>query len=283
MKTLNLPLVKASLARAESELGHNAPFDDVLARARQLTPDAFGNLLEDYDSKGSSQKVHASAASDAGTETDRFYRDIAAATFGELASEEEAKAFLEEYGPDGKKTPAQRAEEREKAEAKEADEANKELEKRAKQLVASGTASSMEDGLIQAMHADSALYVAASRSTIDTSENVRKETLEQLRDWRKATQPSGWSKLFDDSLEIRRKAPTISEDEAFLRACEQDPIEFQRWKDSIPKGSAVAASDFEGKARALVTAGQASSIEEAFGLIAASDSSAYSDYLKALH
>lgn len=47
-------------------------------------------------------------------------------------------------------------------------------------------------------------------------------------------------------------------------------------------GKPVQASDFEGKAKALVTAGQAKTIDEAFGLVAASDPGAYSAYLKTL-
>lgn len=42
------------------------------------------------------------------------------------------------------------------------------------------------------------------------------------------------------------------------------------------------ASGFEAKASALVTAGQAKSLDEAFGIVAASDPSAYSEYLKTL-
>lgn len=45
---------------------------------------------------------------------------------------------------------------------------------------------------------------------------------------------------------------------------------------------AVAASDFEGKARALVTAGQAKTLDEAIGLVAASDPTAYTNYLATL-
>lgn len=47
-------------------------------------------------------------------------------------------------------------------------------------------------------------------------------------------------------------------------------------------GKVVQASDFEGKAKALVTAGQAKTIDEAFGLVAAADPSSYSDYLTTL-
>lgn len=47
-------------------------------------------------------------------------------------------------------------------------------------------------------------------------------------------------------------------------------------------GTRVQASDFEGKAKALVTAGQAKSIDEAYSLVVASDPAAYSEYLKTL-
>lgn len=47
-------------------------------------------------------------------------------------------------------------------------------------------------------------------------------------------------------------------------------------------GKPVQASDFEGKAKALVTAGDAKTLDEALGLVAASDPAAYSEYLKTL-
>ncbi len=47
-------------------------------------------------------------------------------------------------------------------------------------------------------------------------------------------------------------------------------------------GKQAHASDFEGKARALVTAGQAKTLDEALGLVAAADPSAYGEYLKTL-
>lgn len=47
-------------------------------------------------------------------------------------------------------------------------------------------------------------------------------------------------------------------------------------------GQVVQASDFEGKAQALVTAGQAKTLDDAIGLVAASDPTAYSAYLSTL-
>lgn len=47
-------------------------------------------------------------------------------------------------------------------------------------------------------------------------------------------------------------------------------------------GKQVQASDFEAKAKALVTAGDAKDIDEAFGIVAATDPTAYSAYLKTL-
>lgn len=47
-------------------------------------------------------------------------------------------------------------------------------------------------------------------------------------------------------------------------------------------GGHVQASDFEGKAQALVTAGNAKTLDEAFGVVAAADPAAYSEYLKTL-
>ncbi len=229
------------------------------------------------------------AASDAGAGDDRFYRDLAAATAGELSSEEEAKAFIEEYGVDGKKTPAQRMEEREKAEAKEADEASKELEKRAAQLVASGSASSMEDGLVQAAQADNALYLAACASPA-----IREDTKEKLKQMREGSEPTAHEQLFEIASGFRKSGKAKDDDEAHLMACESRPDLYQQMEDekeaymkkcnpAPKKDSVVGASDFEGKARALVTAGSAKDIDEAFGLVAAADPAAYSEYLRALH
>lgn len=47
-------------------------------------------------------------------------------------------------------------------------------------------------------------------------------------------------------------------------------------------GKPVQASDFEGKAKALVAAGQAKTLDEAFGQVAAADPTAYSAYLSTL-
>lgn len=47
-------------------------------------------------------------------------------------------------------------------------------------------------------------------------------------------------------------------------------------------GQPVQASDFEGKAKALVTAGSAKNIDEAFSLVMASDPAAYQAYLTTL-
>jgi hypothetical protein len=47
-------------------------------------------------------------------------------------------------------------------------------------------------------------------------------------------------------------------------------------------GKPVQAADFEGKAKALVTAGSAKTLNEAFGLVAAADPTAYSAYLSTL-
>lgn len=47
-------------------------------------------------------------------------------------------------------------------------------------------------------------------------------------------------------------------------------------------GKPVQASDFEGKAKAIVAAGDATSLDEAFGIVAASDPASYSGYLATL-
>jgi hypothetical protein len=45
----------------------------------------------------------------------------------------------------------------------------------------------------------------------------------------------------------------------------------------------IAASDFEAKARNLVAAGQAKTLDEALGQVAAADPAAYNAYLATLH
>ena len=241
------------------------------------------------------------AAGDAGAGDDRFYRDLAAATAGELASEEEAKAFLAEYGSDGNKSPEQRMKEREKAEALEAEEAGKELEKRAGQLVASGQATTFEDGMVQAAEADNALYLAACASPV-----IRQDTKEKLKQMREQSQPNANEQLFEIASGFRKSGKAKDDDEAHLMACESRPDLYQQLEDAkeanmkkcnpVPKKDStvepafsawrsrlIFSSDFEGKARALVTAGDAKDIDEAFGLVAAADPAAYSAYLKTLH
>jgi phage I-like protein len=106
------------------------------------------------------------AASDASGE-DRFYRDLAInAGAPELDSEEMAKAFLDEYGPDGKKDAETRQDERDARAADDAETAEKELEKRARQHVASGDAASLEAGIIMAAQADDELYRKATGRTV---------------------------------------------------------------------------------------------------------------------
>ena len=96
MSKLNLPLVQASLAKAQSELGQNARFEDVLSRARQIAPDAFGHLFD-------GQAIVT--ASDSVTNPNlRIFRDHAKQCgLGEFDSEKEAEAALAMCG---KKPPA---------------------------------------------------------------------------------------------------------------------------------------------------------------------------------
>ena len=230
------------------------------------------------------------AAGDAGKGDDRFYRNLVASIAGELPTEEDAKAFIEEYGVDGQKTQDQRAEEREKAEAKQADEASKELEKRAAQLVASGAASSMEDGMVQAASADGALYLAACASPA-----IRENTKEKLKQMREAAKPTAHDELFEIASGFLASGKAKDDDEAHLMACESRPDLYQQLEDekdaamkrssllTPKKNSVMTASDFEGKAKALVTAGQAKTLDEALGLVAAADPTAYSGYLRSLH
>ena len=139
--SLNFPLIRAALAKAEGELGANADFNLVIARAKEISPGVFDRL---FDGNAAAPSAVVKAADS------RLMRNHAfQAGLGELHDESEAKQALEQYG--------------------------------------------------------------------------------------------------------------------------------------IPLPKPIQASDFEGKARALVTAGSAKDIDEAFGHVAAADPAAYSEYLRALH
>ena len=51
----------------------------------------------------------------------------------------------------------------------------------------------------------------------------------------------------------------------------------------VAGGHQVVAGSFEAKAQALVTAGQAKTVDEALSLVAAADPASYSEYLKSIH
>lgn len=223
------------------------------------------------------------AASDTGAGDNRFYRDLVAATAGELSSEEEARAFIEEYGVDGKKTLAQRIEEREKAEAKEAEEAGKELEKRASQLVASGQAASFEAGMVQAAEADNALYAAAANG------RGRKDTLKDIEQMREAGKPSARMQLDQIADEIYLKGEVSNETDAKVLAIQRNPELYQQSQDDskaalhVSPEALAGTPGFQVKAAALISAGQATTMDEALGMVFASDPGSYCEYLKTLH
>jgi phage I-like protein len=229
------------------------------------------------------------AAADAGAGDDRFYRNIAVnAGLGEISSEEDAKWALAEYGPDGNKDAKMREKDREAKATEDADAAEKELEKRARQHVASGEAASLEAGLIMAAQADGALYLTACAAPA-----IREETKEKLARLREASKPNAHEQLFEIASAFLKSGKAKDDDEAHLMACESRPDLFEQLEDAKeaamkksnpdPKKSAtVGASDFEAKARNLVTAGTAATLNEALGLVAASDPSAYTTYLASL-
>jgi hypothetical protein len=224
------------------------------------------------------------AAADAGAGVDRFYRDLAvSAGFGELTSEEDAKWALQEYGPDANKDAETREKAREAKAADDADKANEELQKRARQHVASGDAATFQDGLVMAAHADGELYRKA------TSGPVRKDTARELEKMRESHKgPSPWNELEELADSFIASGKTEDKKTARLMAYEKRPDLYQAWQDDQKEAhkqsdSSVKASDFEGKAKALVAAGQAKTLDEALGLVAASDPSAYTAYLSTLH
>jgi len=86
--------------------------------------------------------------------------------------------------------------------------------------------------------------------------------------------------------EIYLKGEAKSEADAMVTAIQRNPDLFSGGKepaaDEDADGKPVKTSDFEAKAKALVTAGDAKDIDEAFGIVAATDPTAYSAYLKTL-
>jgi hypothetical protein len=224
------------------------------------------------------------AAADAGAGVDRFYRDLAvSAGFGELTSEEDAKWALAEYGPDANKDAETREKEREAKAADDADKAEEELQKRARQHVASGDAASLEDGLVMAAQADGELYRRASSKT------VRKDTTRELEKMRESHKgPSPWNELEELADSFIASGKTDDKKTARLMAYEKRPDLYQAWQDDQKEAhkkseTPVKAPGLEAKARAMVAAGEASTFDDALCLVAASDPEAYKAYLATLH
>jgi phage I-like protein len=144
--------------------------------------------------------------------------------------------------------------------------ATAQIEARAHSLVAAGEALTFDDAIDRVVASEPDLYKSS------LGEKIRPEIQEEIEAMIAHLEPQALELLknISDDLYLRGEAPT--EADAMVRAIALNPHLFQQ----------VQASDFEGKAKALVTAGDAKDIDEAFGMVAASDPQSYSDYLKSI-
>ncbi len=161
-----------------------------------------------------------------------------------------------------------------------------EVERKATEIFLKGQKCTQADSLIMAIQQTPGVHLKCSSAA-----PVRKDTMEKIRKMREANESNGlpaWMKLKEIASSYHSNAVANDIDDAWCKACEDYPELFQEWQDSQPKanqgssGKQVHASDFEGKAKALVSAGHAKDIDDAYGMVAASDPAAYSEYLKTL-
>lgn len=158
-----------------------------------------------------------------------------------------------------------------------------EVEKLASRIYLVEGASTEADSLMLAIQRTPSVHLKCANA-----DPVRAETRKMIDEMRNRLKEDGGAphaKLRSIADGYRSNGMAGSDDEAWVMAVENNPQLFQAWQDSQPKPSDVKAAEstgFEGKARALVTAGEARDIDEAFELVAASDPKAYSEYLKTL-
>lgn len=171
------------------------------------------------------------------------------------------------------------------------DSAIDKIEAKARQLVESGQAVDLDQGIVIAIDRNPDLYRAAI-----CADPVRKETLLQIEKMKDAGKESPLDQLQALKNEIYLKGEAPNSTDAFVKAATRRPDLYQAWQDEMgdrieewmedfsqgPSQHAVSASAFEAKAHALVTAGEAANVDEAFALVAASDPASYSAYLNTL-
>jgi hypothetical protein len=168
--------------------------------------------------------------------------------------------------------------------------ATAQIEAAAERLVVAGDVDDLNEaiGIVVARNPD--LYRASC------SEPIRPETLREIESMVEHLEPTAWEELRRLTDEIYLKGEATSEADAWVFAIQRNPLLFQQWRDDQKEYFKECHKDFgksagtvsagnssvESKARALVSAGQAKDMDEAIGLVCASDPTAYSEYLKTL-
>lgn len=146
------------------------------------------------------------------------------------------------------------------------------LESIAESLVSAGNASNFDEAIAIAVQKNPELY------KVSCAEKIRPASQVEIDEMTKDLEPSALKELKRIADAKYLKGEAKSEADAMVFAIQSNPQLFKQKH----KGASVKASDFEGKAKALVTAGDAKDIDEAFSIVAASDPSAYSEYLRTL-
>ncbi len=171
--------------------------------------------------------------------------------------------------------------------------ATEQIEARAQALVNAGQAETINQAVGIVVAQEPELYRASF------SDRIRPEIEKQIESMVENLKPSALDEIQRIADEIYLKGESKTEADAIVFAIQRNPHLYQEHQDAMqefydregmeisvkdnPAPVKIGASDFESKARALVTAGQAKTIDEAFGLVAASDSTAYTAYLASLH
>jgi hypothetical protein len=165
--------------------------------------------------------------------------------------------------------------------------ATAEIEAKAQEMVTAGEASNLSDAICRVVASEPELY----RASCGEKHAIRPEIEAEIDAMMERLEPSAHEKLSEIADELYLRGEAKSSTDAKYFAIERNPHLYQEMRDSQdeymrthgqPDSKPVKASDFESKAKALVAAGDAKDIDEAFGIVAASDPTAYSEYLKTL-
>lgn len=171
------------------------------------------------------------------------------------------------------------------------DSALDKIEAAARHLVASGQAATYNDGVTMAVNRNPELYQA-----VMCADPIKKDALLATAEKKEGEKVSAKQQLERLRDEIYLKGEKPTEVDAMVEAAMRRPDLYQQWVDlegedvesqmkelTLPSSMRNAgASDFEGKAKQLVSSGQAKTLDEAFGQVAAADPTAYSSYLSTL-